>query len=159
MLKAAQRVMNKVMGLQFSRNRKGGRSRGVTWKPFSPQYLRSTDGVEVPAWGGVKKVSGVGTVLGRKRPSGRRVDQSSNLMQDTGKLRASRAQLNFLSDKFIRFGPTVLYARMQNSLRPFLFFDLPRDGLAIRDEAFSSFSRLMRREPGGGRGKPILIPK
>ena len=38
--------------------------RGESWPGFAPQYTRKTDGVTVPAWGGVPKVLGQGQVQG-----------------------------------------------------------------------------------------------
>src|SRR3990167_8440320 len=72
----------------FEQLRHGGTYRGVMWKYFSPQYTRKTDGITVPAWGGVPKIRGNGLVKGRKRPSGARVKQGDAIMQDTGNLRA-----------------------------------------------------------------------
>ncbi len=34
----------------------GGTFRGVTWAGFADQYTRKTDGVPVPAWGGVRRI-------------------------------------------------------------------------------------------------------
>ncbi len=90
----------------------GGTFRGVTWAPFKDQYTRKTDGVTVPAWGGVPRLHTVSTtrhkiramelgtrrvlrtgdfVQGRRRGKGkRRVEFSSNLLRDTGAM-AGRA--------------------------------------------------------------------
>jgi hypothetical protein len=144
MLKSIRNRMNMVMGMQFIRLRRGGSARGVSWADFKPQYRRKTDGMVVPAWGGVRRLrGGSDTVRPRRRPSGRFLTPQSNLMQDTGRLRATRADVSFLSPKQIRFGPTVSYAGYQNSLRPFAFFKIPEDVKATRDEAFETFRRLM----------------
>lgn len=117
--------------LTFSRLRAGGTYRGVTWKPFAPQYTRK-DGTVVPAWGGVAKVRGRGMVKGRLRPSGKRVTSRSALMQDTMTLR-TRAALVIRRNRFMmQLGPQgVRYAAHQNSLRRLLFFDIPTDATAI----------------------------
>lgn len=152
---AAQYMRARTM-LMFQRLRSGGTYRGVTWKPFAPQYTRK-DGTVVPAWGGVARVragfrkgatgdasrpgkrsTGVrmsrvsGKVAGRLRPSGQRVTKSSALMQDTMTLR-TRAALVVHRDRFVlQLGPQgARYARRQNSLRRFLFFDIPTDAKAI----------------------------
>ncbi len=155
MLKSIRRIMNLAIGVQFSRLRRGGSSRGVRWKPFAIQYLRKTDGAKVPAHGGVTRIRPAwaptgqrrgptrGTVLGKKRPSGRRITRSSNLMQDSGTLRATRAQINFLSKDIIKFGPTVSYAARQDQLRPFSFFQLPVDADSAQRSAFRTFEDLM----------------
>jgi len=110
------------MGREWARfgKARGGVVRGQVWKGFADQYTRKTDGVVVPAEGGVQKVNikrthigfnlaadpesgwlgrGTpitraeaagyqrGTVQGKKRPSGQRVESSSILNQDTGRLR------------------------------------------------------------------------
>lgn len=65
----------------------GGTFRGQTWAPMKVQYTRRTDGVTVPAWGGVAKVRGGSrTVQGRRRPSGQRVRPTSIVNRDTGAL-------------------------------------------------------------------------
>ncbi len=133
--------------LTFSRLRAGGTYRGVTWKPFAPQYTRK-DGTVVPAWGGVRRVRAgyiqkgkhkgermsrvSGVVKGRLRPSGKRVTKSSALMQDTMTLR-TRAALVIRRNRFMmQLGPQgVRYAAHQNSLRRLLFFDIPTDATAI----------------------------
>lgn len=159
MLKSVRRVMNKNIGLQFVKLRRGGTARGVSWRPFANQYQRMFDGQTVtaaggvprvrPAWKpkGVKRGKTTGSVLGRKRPSGRRVTRSSNLMQDTGAMRAQRASINFLSPAVIRFGATVPYAARQNQLRPWAFFEVPKDIDESDKAAFKTFVDLMRRVP------------
>lgn len=131
----------------FAKLRSGGTYRGVTWKPFAPQYTRK-DGTVVPAWGGVarvragyiqkgkhkgermKRVSGV--VKGRLRPSGTRVTKTSALMQDTMTLRTRAALVVRRNRLLLQLGPQgVRYAAHQHSLRPFLFFELPQDAKAI----------------------------
>lgn len=124
-------------GLMFRKNRRGGTYRGVYWPPFAPQYTRKTDGVTVPAEGGVRKVYGSGTVKGRKRPSGKRITQSSNLMRDTGGLAQAAGATRRINLKAVggasMEGVTTgkQYAAEQQDLRPFLFFQLPEDARAI----------------------------
>lgn len=154
-LKSVRVVMNRVMGIHFARAARGGRFRGVTWKPFKNQYRRRLDGAIVRAEGGTPRIRPPwapagqkrgktrGSVLGKKRPSGRRITRASNLMQDTGRLRATRAQLNSVNPKQIRFGPTVQYGVLQNKLRPFAYYQVPQDVDAAQKVAFRTFSKLM----------------
>jgi len=151
-------------GMTFRALAHGGTYRGVTWKPFADQYTRNTDGVTVPAWGGVERIragrstrtaAGRRTVLykrayalmgagasafrtrtrgpvrGRLRPSGKRVTKDSNLMRDTGKM-SGEAGMNMRGLKTIRPKSLVMfvrqgYAQAQNAMRPFLFFNVPKD--------------------------------
>jgi len=132
----------------FARLRRGGTFRGVTWKPFAPQYTRK-DGTVVPAWGGVPRVrtgrsartkSGalrkggrVATtrtkfVLGRLRPSGKRLTGASALLQDTMHVKKTATTVLRMTDNVLELGPTgTNYARAQQRGRPFLFFHLPKD--------------------------------
>lgn len=112
-------------GQTFRALRRGGTYRGVTWDQWADQYTRKTDGVTVPAWGGVAKVRGKGTVQGRKRPSRKRVTPSSSLLRDTGRLAAAAG----LTARFDRGGQSlhmittnVEYGPQQQERRPFLFF-------------------------------------
>lgn len=56
------------IGLDWTLNAKatGGTVRGEQWDGFSDQYTRKTDGVTVPAWGGVPKVKLKYTSIGRR---------------------------------------------------------------------------------------------
>ena len=98
-------------GITFARLYGGPVSfRGAeVWKKIPPQYVRKTDGVEGPPWGGVPRIrAGVkqvasdiatgraiygrharvsGTVKGKKRPSGARVRPSDIVMADTNEAR------------------------------------------------------------------------
>jgi hypothetical protein len=134
----------------------GGSMRGVTWRPFKYQYIRRTDGALVPAWGGVIKLhrwqtvakvgsSGSvtfsarkmtrkeGTILGKKRPSGKRVTPSSWLMRDTGHMfRGMVSSPLALTATHLRVGPKVNYANYQNAMRPFAFIYPPTDEPALQ---------------------------
>lgn len=111
----------------FRHLRRGGTHRGVTWKDWTPQYTRK-DGTVVPAWGGIPKVRGRGMVKGRKRPSGKRVTQSSALMQDTMTMRGRAALVVRRNRNMLQLGPQgVNYAHDQNKRRQFLFFEIPPD--------------------------------
>lgn len=127
----------------FRHLRRGGTHRGVTWKDWAPQYTRK-DGTVVPAWGGVPRVragyiqSGKhkgermsrvsGKVKGRLRPSGKRVTQSSALMQDTMTMRGRAALVVRRNRNMLQLGPQgVNYAHDQNKRRQFLFFEIPPD--------------------------------
>lgn len=101
---------------------RGGSARGVVWPPFAPQYIRKTDGVVVPAWGGVPKLRGKGMVKPRKRPSGQPVTPASLLVQDTGRLRQRAAtEVVEVSPASLVFGTRLEYAPYQQELRPYLF--------------------------------------
>lgn len=65
-----------VTVMQFDALRKGGRSRGVSWKYFAIQYKRKTDRRVIPAWGGVPrriarktKSMSLGRWFGSQRPN------------------------------------------------------------------------------------------
>ena len=136
------RVFHRYMGVMtdntFEKNRLGGTWRGVTWKYFAPQYTRKVrvggkslrvlevrvwGGEIVPAWGGVKNVRGKGKVLGRLRPSGKRVKKGDSIVQDTGTLRnnATLGVVHITKNK-MRIGTNINYAAAQQKMRPFLFF-------------------------------------
>lgn len=114
----------------------GRRDEHESWKPFADQYTRKTDGVTVPAWGGVAKIRGKGTVKGRKRPSGKRITKSSMLLQDTGTGRQSFI-VQLLEPKRIIYGSVLPYMGKHNSgngvpKREILFFT-NRDFVVIDD--------------------------
>lgn len=127
-------------GQTFRQLRRGGSFRGVTWREYADQYTRKTDGVTVPAWGNVPRLragrsvrtrSGQeAMVRGRLRPSGKRITPSSNLLRDTGRLAAAAGTTR----RWSRGGRTlnmitqnVAYGPKQQAMRPFLFFEIPRD--------------------------------
>jgi hypothetical protein len=197
----------------------GGTYRGVTWAPFADQYTRKTDGVVVPAWGGVPRLRfGISTrtlkggrkkfgvaqqlignelgaqdrttrafvptraiggryvparelvetptgtvsrivrqaytgldryksgpnrgelkepnVRGKLRPSGTRIDESSLLLQDTGRLRAGATSnaREYLRRLVIYVPQSIGYAMSQWVRRKFLFFT-PADGDYVANEA------------------------
>lgn len=114
--------MRVVTDNTFSQLRSGGFYRGVFWGYFADQYTRKTDGVTVPAWGGVSKVHGSGSVKGRKRPSGARVSPGDAIVQDTMLLRGQAAVVLTMKPDFLRMGTNLSYAKYQARKRPFLFF-------------------------------------
>lgn len=124
-----QAYMREQTVQMFERNARGGTHRGVTWKPFKPQYTRKTDGVVVPAWGGVPKLRGGGMVLGRLRPSGKRLTSTSNLMRDIGAMfqRAGMALRWEDGGKTIVMATPKSYAPKQQKMRPFSFYQVPQD--------------------------------
>jgi phage gpG-like protein len=87
----------------------GQRDGHKAWKPFADQYTRITDGITVKAWGKVKKIRGKGMVKGRLRPSGKRITESSKLLQDTGHLRNS-FQKQLLEQKKVIYGSVLSYS-------------------------------------------------
>lgn len=139
MLLAVRVFMMQVTVLMFRKLAHGGSDRGVNWPKFANQYVRK-DGTEVPAWGGVPKVRGEGSVKGKLRPSGKRVTSSSLLMQDTGRLRSERLNLQRLTPSSIQFGPTAAYAGAQHKLRPWSFFT-PKEIEKSADAAFRVYTR------------------
>lgn len=93
--------------------------REIRWAPFSPQYTRKGGDV-IPAWGGVpQKRNPNKEVKGRLRPSGKRIDESSRLNQDTGRFR-QRAITGFvkIDETSIVYGPNLNYAEYLEELRP-----------------------------------------
>ena len=109
--------------LMFSRLGRGdGRYRGEYWPPFARLYIRKTTGQEIPAWGGVPKIRGEGTVKGRKRPSGTRITPQSLLMRDTGYLASAAASAFRIDRRGTRatIGTPVKYAWKQNEMRRFM---------------------------------------
>ena len=116
----------------FSKLRRGGKFRGVTWSPWAPQYTRQ-DGTVIPAWGGVRKVHGRGLVKGRKRPSGTRVTKQSRLMEDTGNLR-SQTHTNWrITKRLMRGRVRAPLAKKLQKQRPYFFFEVGKDTKFIRD--------------------------
>lgn len=116
--------------LMFSTLKRGGRYRGVRWPGFAPQYTRK-DGTIVPAEGGVAKVRGKGKVKGRLRGGGRaekdRVTRTSNLMRHNGVLYGAALTDVRYAERKVTMDTPVNYARAQNAMRPFQFFETPKD--------------------------------
>ena len=131
-----QTYMTSVTGNTFKRLKKGGTFRGVTWKGFAPQYMRD-DGTVIPAEGGVPKVRGEGVVLGRKRgETDSRVSKSSNLLRNTATLQNSALNRVYMKKTLMVMDTRGLAAKRagwQNQLRPFQFFEIPRDENVARD--------------------------
>jgi hypothetical protein len=121
----------------FVKNKKGGKHRGQRWEFFAPQYTRKTDGVTVPAWGGVKKVRGKGKVKGRLRPgTNTRLHPNSSLMQDTNTLRGKALQSRRITRTKVVMGSAgPEYSRFQHKMRPFVFWHLPDDLSMMRKVA------------------------
>lgn len=95
------------VGVTFSQQ--GKRDEHPAWPSFAPQYTRKTDGVTVPAWGGVPKLRGKGNVKGRMRPSGKRITPNSKILMDTGTLRGSFLR-QLLENKKVVYGSILSYA-------------------------------------------------
>ena len=133
----------------FQKLRHGGTYRGVSWDYFAPQYTRKTDGVTVPAWGGVPKIRGSGTVKGRLRASANvRVKAGDSIVQDSGTLRARAATVLQMSPTVLRLGPKgtpLKYARYQQKARPFLFFT-KYDGKMLVDIAVKQLHKALSRK-------------
>lgn len=122
-----QQYMRVVTERTFARNRLGGTSRGVRWKYFAPMYTRK-DGTVVPAWGGIKKARGKGNVLGRIRRPGVRLKQGDALLDSTSTLKGRATLTQRIDGRSITMGPGgLVYAAYQDRMRPFLFFETPKD--------------------------------
>lgn len=134
----------------------GGVVRGRKQKGFADQYTRKTDGVTVPAWGGVKKLHSPGNVKGRKRPSGKRVKKTSILNQDTGAfaaaLLASRAQIVDKGRMLIIGGKNLLpsYAEHILKLRPLLYW-IPKDKRNYRRLTIDHIRAAVKRAERGAK--------
>lgn len=135
-------MFNRV-SLQFARLRKGGQFRGEKWNWFAPLYTRA-DGTVIPAYGGVPKVRGEGRVLGRLRHSGKRVTPSSSVVQDTAVLRNAALNIFRISHggRRVEMDTSARHAAYQHRLRPFQFFEDPRDVDTLR-------KMLLRKLEGG----------
>ena len=111
-LRRFQNYMRTTTYDHFSALGQGGTHRGVTWKYFqNPVYVRKTDGVAVPPWGGVPRLarlkqyrgttgfraSELGSFSNRNRDSGSSIRREvrSTLGEKTvrGRLRASGKRL------------------------------------------------------------------
>lgn len=134
------------IALQFQRLSKGGRFRGVYWPDLQGRPgKRQRAGISTRggAFGGyrpgvysdlaTRRVRG-GTrtggemALGALRPSGKRVTTDSAVMQDTGTLlRKAGKWIKMLTWNRIDFGTNLSYAAAQDEMRPFMFFQIPRD--------------------------------
>lgn len=119
----------------FLRLKHGGSRRGVTWAKFkSPRVPR----------GGTRF---------KRRKDGTRVRvrkyvpaEVASLMQDSMNLRRNAANAVFAeSNTEIAFGSRVAYAARQQALRPFLFFEHPKDT--------EQLSRAMLTEMMKGQGQ------
>lgn len=97
----------------------GGTARGATWEPYAPMYTRR-DGTVVPAWGGIPKVRGEGTVKGKKSGSGRRISRGSRFFEHVKA--GSLLSVHHRDDNSIIIGPTSGFAAKQNSLRQYAFY-------------------------------------
>lgn len=142
--------MNQVTVEHFNALAMGGTHRGVRWAYFkNPAYVRKTDGVEVPPWGGVPNIGQYSDirkrqranqkargerpgrtnknrmVLGRKRPSGARLKYGDAVLQDTRRMLrsvTSSPDVLMATEDSITWGSRLPYAGKQNERRPFLFF-------------------------------------
>ncbi len=94
--------------------RGSGTFREVKWRWFAAQYVRK-DGLQIPAQGIPGKVKG------RKRMSGKRVTDSSRIMQDTGILRGAALGNFRIGANYLIARTPVKYAKFQNKMRRFAF--------------------------------------
>ncbi len=132
LIKHPKRVMRRFhvymvgqTGQMFRENKHGGTHRGVTWPWYTPQYTRKTDGVTVPAEGGVPKLHGGGNVKGRLRSSGgtsKRTTKQSNLLRLTGRLASEVVTAINIDDNEMEMGTSQEHVVILNRKRPILFF-------------------------------------
>ncbi len=141
-----------------------GEYRGVDWTSashlnmgvghhFAPQRMHK-DGTIVPGWGGTQKPSRAGTTkrpwvnkgltLGRKRHSGKRVQESDRVMTDDSTLRNAAGATFTLSEQAQNITISTVgvpYATQPHiAARPFLFFHNPDDLNEFRRIAIASFA-------------------
>lgn len=102
----------------------GGTARGVRWDGYAPQYTRR-DGSTVPAWGGVAKVRGKGTVQGKRNGSGRIISKGSRMLANVKP--GSLLTVHHRDNNSISIGPTSGFAARMNTMRQFAFYQEPRD--------------------------------
>lgn len=119
--------------------------RGVRWKYFKYQYIRKTDGVTVPAWGGVPLIRKSwkypraklvkGKLRSKQRGSKKRIKKGDSIMQNTGKMRSGILQKIRMTKYKItmRSAGDQKKIGFQNRLRPFLFFEIPHDVDKIKE--------------------------
>jgi hypothetical protein len=127
-----QAYMQRRLTMMFSRLKRGGKYRGVTWRWFAIQYVRK-DGTVVPAEGGIKKVRGGGVVQGRKRQSGKRINKNSSLMQDVVTMKNAVLSQQRIRARILVMDTPTDYAEYQHALRPFQFFEQPKDSDVLAD--------------------------
>ena len=135
--------MYKQTSLQFTKLGKGGTSRGVTWKPFSPLYTRKGGKIKgkkynatsILAWGGIDKVQGKNKVKGRKRGSSY-ITTHSSLLYDSGMLAKRLYQNKKITKTKLTLSTPVKYAKWQDDLRPFNF---------ITDEESKQVTKLVEK--------------
>ncbi len=82
----------------YDKNKHGGTHREVTWKPFAD------------------------VSIGSKRPSGERITNASNLMQDTGTLARRTGSTFVIQASGASFETRLPYAKLQHTMRPPLFW-------------------------------------
>jgi hypothetical protein len=160
-LRAFRMYMRRVTTETFMQLSKGGTYRGRTWLPFAP----FPDGT--PAWGSpgkrgkikkkgdpdVKQGAAYGKKgkRGRRRPSGKRITQKSNLLRDSGSMFRSAKRLSYQithnNSRLVMRMPARPYYKLQQEGsprwaspkgRPYLFFDNPTD--------FNEFRKITRQK-------------
>jgi hypothetical protein len=159
-LRKVQYYVISRIAAQFKVLRKGGVYRGVRWADLQGRPgIRQRSGISTrgAAFGGYREgvygdvathkirggiVTGGKTTLGALRPSGKRVTASSAVMVDTGTmLRKTGRWIKRLTANEIVFGINLKYAGRQNKMRPFLFFELPKDLDKAREICLEHFKR------------------
>lgn len=122
--------------IEVSSMARGGAGRGIMWRPAAPYYTRR-DGTAVPAWGGVAKVRGQGTVRGRRSKGGGRVTAASKFFggfeKAPGRMLKRRIDGKRLTIDVSK-SPGLQFA---NVLREFLQFQLPIDRVELEKRLLS----------------------
>lgn len=167
---ATERTMQRVGRASTGGSDDRMSSAGIpAWPPAAIQYERKTDGVTVPAWGGVPKARAINKaapgkrrsskpkvfrggelVKGRKRGSGQRMAATSRLMYDTHEMvNSTFASPKILTKNLVRLAPSIDYAEHARDAstppRTFLFI-APADEAKLTKRAEDHFRELVRKQ-------------
>lgn len=125
--RSIQSYMHSRIVRQFSKSKKGGEDRGVSWAPFKNPWYTRKDGTAVPIWGGVPRADGRGMVKGKKRSKTKdgtiRYTKDSLLMQSTGLMKGALLNDFRMGPNGIDMNTRIAYARHQDKLREFNFIN------------------------------------
>ena len=107
----------------YDKNKHGGIHREVRWEPFAD------------------------VSIGSKRPSGKRITRSSNLMQDTGTLARRTGSILSLLTNGASFTTRLIYAKIQHGMRPALFW-IDKDQNPVAAIARKRMEADAKKQPG-----------
>jgi len=101
---------------------------GEAWLPLFYQHMREVTDSTFTSLSHGGSTRGVWWAPFKHKPPKRRGGWSARLLEDTGRLRRdATAYIRELSPWAIAFGTQTPYASYQQKMRPFLFFELPKD--------------------------------